>query len=197
MDNNNPYNLPSYQPSAAPNGPPTDPMPSQESQQHQAHHGQQHGHHGHDQKHHDPYQQHHQAPTPTAFSEQPTSTPQHMTPPTPAPVPLSVNPPQPPLTLADQLGVMPQPVVKVLSPRGVEYVFLTIVLVTGAFALAGTLLSLVNGETSFEVLSFPAAILAVCVPIFAWLFLRLKKAELLNPALRLAASKRRSTQFTQ
>ncbi len=37
----------------------------------------------------------------------------------------------------------------------------------------------------------------MAVPIFAWLFLRLKNTELLNPALALDPSKRRSTQFIQ
>jgi hypothetical protein len=88
-------------------------------------------------------------------------------------------------------------VVQVLSPRGVEYVFLTISLLSGALGLIIALLSLVNGETSFAVLSFPVSLLIVSLPIFAWLFLRLKDAELRNPALRLDASKRRSTQFIQ
>jgi len=94
-------------------------------------------------------------------------------------------------------AVIPQPVVKVLSPRGVEYVFLTICLFIGAGGLIGALLALVNGKTDFNVLAFPVAVLAVTVPIFAWLFLRLKKAEVRDFGLKLDASKRRSTQFTQ
>lgn len=97
----------------------------------------------------------------------------------------------------NQNGVRPQPVVHVLSPRGVEYVFLTIALFTAAIGLTSVLLSLVNGKTDFAVLSFPVATLLVAVPVFAWLFLRLKQAELANPSLQLDASKRRSTQFTQ
>lgn len=94
-------------------------------------------------------------------------------------------------------GVQPTPVVKVLSPFGVEYVFQTIALFTAAVALIIVLLALVNGEGSFGVLSFPTAMLVTAVPIFAFLFLRLKKMELHNPALKLDASKRRATQFTQ
>ena len=110
----------------------------------------------------------------------------------PSPEP-PVAPDQPPAAS----GVVPQAVVRVLSPRGVEYVFLTIALLTGAIGLTSALISLVNGKTDFNVLEFPAATLLVSIPIFAWLFLRLKKAELLNPSLKLDPSKRRSTQFTQ
>lgn len=91
----------------------------------------------------------------------------------------------------------PTPVVKVLSPVGVEYVFLTVTLLIGAASLIGVLISLVNGKTDFGVLAFPTATLTVTVPLFAALFLHLKKLEAQNPALRLDASKRRSTQFTQ
>src|SRR5262249_30988326 len=88
-------------------------------------------------------------------------------------------------------------VVKVLSPVGVEYVFLTISLVVGAVALAAVLISLVNGKTDFSVLAFPVAVLLVTLPVFAVIFLHLKSLESGNPALKLDPSKRRSTQFTQ
>ena len=94
-------------------------------------------------------------------------------------------------------GFRPLPIVKVLSPRGVEYVFLTITLFFAASGLGAVLISLLNGQTSFSILAYPTAILIVSVPIFAWLFLRLKKAETMNPDLKLDPSKRRSTQFTQ
>jgi len=93
--------------------------------------------------------------------------------------------------------VMPQPVVKVLSPAGVEYVFMTVALLTTEFGLGSVLIALFNGKTSFSVLAYPAALLIVAVPVFAWLFLRLKKSELLNVGRRFDASKRRSTQFIQ
>lgn len=91
----------------------------------------------------------------------------------------------------------PQAVVQVLSPRGVEYVFLTISLFTAAFGLASALISTVNGQFGYATLSFPVALLLVGLPVFAALFLRLKKAELNNPDLALDPSKRRSTQVTQ
>lgn len=106
--------------------------------------------------------------------------------------------PQSPVLEASAGGdVSPVPVVKVLSPRGVEYVFLIIALLTSAISLGGVLISFVNAQYSFSVLAFPVAGLVVAVPVFTWLFLRLKKAEFNNPQLKLDASKRRSTQFTQ
>lgn len=129
-----------------------------------------------------------------------------VTPPAPAVTPSQPPvPPTPPVTppmtqtpaALPSEGVVPTPVVKVLSPRGVEYVFLTIALFTGAITFAAVLISLINGQSGFSVLSYPVAALIVSLPVFAWLFLRLKKAEVNNPALKLDASKRRSTQFTQ
>jgi hypothetical protein len=90
----------------------------------------------------------------------------------------------------------PMPVVKVLSPMGVEYAFLTLTLLIGAGALISVLMVLVNG-VSFSALSFGVSTLLVTLPLFAWLFLRLKKMELQNPELRLDPSKRRSTQTVQ
>jgi len=91
----------------------------------------------------------------------------------------------------------PQPVVKVLSPLGVEYVFMTVALFTMATGLGAALITLVNGKSSFSVLAYPASLLIVAVPVFALLFLRLKKIELNSSTQRLDASKRRSTQFIQ
>jgi hypothetical protein len=114
------------------------------------------------------------------------------------PVNHSVNSQSPLLNNApNNTGVSPVAIVKVLSPRGVEYVFLTLALFTAAASLAGAIISLVNGQTSFNVLAYPTAALIVSVPVFALLFLRLKKAELNNPNLKLDPSKRRSTQFIQ
>ena len=137
----------------------------------------------------------------TATAERPHQHPQEhhsFYPQTPPPPPTRVAPPPDaiPNPPAPQ-GVVPQPVVKVLSPRGVEYVFMTIALVTGAVGLASALLAIVNGSYSFSVLYFPLSLLLVSVPVFSWLFLRLKHVEVLDPAARLDASKRRSTQFIQ
>jgi len=91
----------------------------------------------------------------------------------------------------------PVAVVRVLSSRGIEYVFLTIALVIASVSLGAVIISLINGHHDFNVLSYPTAALIVSVPIFAMLFLRLKKAEMLNPSLSSDPSKRRSTQFMQ
>jgi len=93
--------------------------------------------------------------------------------------------------------VNPSAVVQVLSPMGVEYVFMTISLFTAAGGLTAALIALVNGKMGFDVLAFPTALLIVSVPVFALLFLHAKKRELGQPALRQDPSKRRSTQFTQ
>lgn len=94
-------------------------------------------------------------------------------------------------------SVTPQPVVQVLSPRGVEYVFLTISLFTGAIGLMSALISIVNGKFAFSVLAAPVALLVVALPVFAFFFLRLKSAELRDAGLALDPSKRRSTQAIQ
>ena len=91
----------------------------------------------------------------------------------------------------------PTPDVTVLSPFGIEYVFLTIALLLSAGSLIAVLLALVNGNFDASVLSLPAAVLTVSVPTFALLFLRLKKLELTLPELRFDASKLRSTQLVQ
>jgi mannose/fructose/N-acetylgalactosamine-specific phosphotransferase system component IIC len=88
-------------------------------------------------------------------------------------------------------------VVEVFSTRGVEYAMLTICLFLAAGALIGLLLALVNGAGHFAVLAFPISLLIVTLPVFSFFFLRQKRAELANPALKLDPSKRRLTQFTQ
>ena len=91
----------------------------------------------------------------------------------------------------------PVPVVKVLSVRGVEYLFMSIFLWLAAGSFTGLVLSLINGSTGFSSLAFPLSMLLVALPGFAVMFLRLKKAELDNPRLKLDPSKRRLTQITQ
>lgn len=152
-----------------------------------------------------------EAPEPPVFSapaEQPSSDESEPQPamvvsdPTPAASEPAWQPAAATLNYVEQapetsIAMNPQPVVNVLSPRGVEYVFLTISLFTAAIGLTGALLVLVNGAASFSSLSFPTALMVVGLPLFALLFLRLKKAELLEPSAALDASKRRSTQTTQ
>ncbi len=91
----------------------------------------------------------------------------------------------------------PVPVVRVLSVRGLEYAFMSIMLWFGAASLIWILDTLIMGSASFQALSFPLSTLLTSLPVFAFLFLRLRKAELANPSLRLEPSKRRFSQITQ
>jgi hypothetical protein len=74
---------------------------------------------------------------------------------------------------------------------------MTLALWVAAASLTGIVLSLINGNTSFNVLAFPISALVVAVVLFSLFFLRLKKAELQTPALRFDPSKRRLSQATQ
>jgi hypothetical protein len=89
------------------------------------------------------------------------------------------------------------PVVKVYSVRGVEYGLMTFMVHAGAAGLIWCLLALVNGEAGFDSLAFPVAVLLSALPVFGYLFLRLRKAELADPKLRFEPSKRRWSQLTQ
>lgn len=117
-----------------------------------------------------------------------------------APVDTAVNEPT--------FSVVPSPsqpigVVKVFSTRGVEYYFMLITLAVSAGALGTLLLSIADiifsdSSSTFDatgIMAFTAAALIVSFPIFAFLFLRLKKAELLNPGLRQDQSRRRMVQI--
>jgi hypothetical protein len=117
-----------------------------------------------------------------------------------APFVTSMPPPaptQPPSLSGGVTSDMPVPVVQALSVRGVEYAMMSLSLWFGAGALLWALLSVINGGKTFDLLALPAAILVVSVPIFGLLFLRLRREELADPALRLDPSKRRLSQFTQ
>lgn len=102
-----------------------------------------------------------------------------------------------PRELGELANMQSVAVVKTLSVRGLEYLFMSICLWIGAAGLIWSLLLLVNGKTDAQLLAFPVTSLVVCGPIFAWFFIRLKKAELANPALRFDPSKRRTSQITQ
>jgi hypothetical protein len=112
-----------------------------------------------------------------------------------------VNHAMPPRHELDGQGGLPedQPmaVVKVYSVRGLEYGLMTFMLWFVAIGLVTSSLSLVNGGTSVDALAFPVSLLVVSLPIFAYFFIRLKRAEVANPSLRFEASKRRFSQLTQ
>jgi len=100
-------------------------------------------------------------------------------------------------TLTARPDDRPVPVVKVLSIRGVEYAMMSIFLWFAASSLIWLLVSLIMGNNSFNMLAFPISVLLVSMPGFAWLYIRLRKAELVDPSLRFEASKRRFSQITQ
>jgi hypothetical protein len=109
-------------------------------------------------------------------------------------------PPPPP----DQDSNVPRAVVQALSTRGLEYIIMFIALAVSAFALGSVLHSTVNTLfTSYDsVLSsggtvpFAASALIVAFPILVYLFLRLQKAELADPALLRDPSRKRAIQLT-
>lgn len=98
----------------------------------------------------------------------------------------------------------PRPVVQNLSTRGLEFIIMFIALGVAAVALGSLLHSSVNtlfgsNESilgSGGSVPFAASALVVSFPVLAYLFLRLQKAELANPSLRLDASRKRAIQIT-
>ncbi len=102
----------------------------------------------------------------------------------------------------------PIAVVGNLSVRGFEYMVMFITLLASAFSigmLAHTYINSVFSKASDTysygdanpIGTFAITLLIVSFPIFAYMFLRLKKAELADPALRKDPSRRKLTQFTQ
>lgn len=141
--------------------------------------------HHHEAPHHIPVSSWQEPPstTPTNSWQQPSGTP-------PTNLPSNTD-------LSAHANAQPIAVVNALSVRGVEYTMMMLNLWILAGALVWLAIAMLNGETGFSFLAFPAALLIVCVPVFSWFFVRLRRAELLNPELRFDPSKRRLTQFTQ
>lgn len=98
---------------------------------------------------------------------------------------------------SNDLSIESTPVVKVWSVRGLEYALMSFMLWFIASAITWVLVALINDQAGFAILSPALAILIVSVPIFSYLFLRLKKAELMDPALKKESSKRKFSQITQ
>lgn len=98
----------------------------------------------------------------------------------------------------------PQPVVQNLSTRGLEYIIMFIALAVAAISLGSILHSSINslfGSTSSFLdgggrVSFASSALIVSLPVLAFLFLRLKKAELSDPELQFDPSRKRAVQIT-
>src|SRR3990167_6287167 len=129
---------------------------------------------------------------------QPVASPQPWQPQVPPPPPPPTSPVQD-AELSDLTprNDLPVAVVQALSVRGVEYAMMTFSLWLVAGSVIWVLIALINGGTSFKMLVLPTAILIACVPVFGYLFLRLKREELAKPELRFDPSKRRLSQFTQ
>ena len=125
------------------------------------------------------------------MNEEPT----YQTQPAAAPMPMAE-----PVTHAPHGAGEPEPsvpVVKVYSVKGVEYGLMSFMVWFGGAALIWCLLALIEGEASFSMLAFPVALLLCSLPIFAYLFLRLRKGELADPKQRFEPTKRRFSQLTQ
>lgn len=120
-------------------------------------------------------------------------------------VPAPPTPPAPQVPVAAPAASTgpqsPSPVVEQLSTRGVEYTIMFIALGIFATSLGNILHNFVNdaftsGPSYGGAASFSAAALLVSFPVFAILFLRLKKAELDKPETRQDPSRRKSVQLT-
>jgi NADH:ubiquinone oxidoreductase subunit 6 (subunit J) len=92
---------------------------------------------------------------------------------------------------------MPAPVVRVISPRGVVYALLSLLLWVSAGSMITLLTALIMGSRDFMTLSLPLSILIVTLPIFSSMFLRLRAQELADPRLIMEPSRRRFTVITQ
>ncbi len=102
----------------------------------------------------------------------------------------------------------PIAVVQNLSVRGFEYSIMFITLLISAFSVGGLLHALVDtmfsgnetyaySDSSGGFQTIAITLLIVSFPIFAYMFIRLKKAELRDPSIRRDPSRRKWTQFTQ
>jgi hypothetical protein len=99
-------------------------------------------------------------------------------------------------------GVVPGAVVATYSTRGLEYFIMLISLGIAASSVASLLHSSLDqlyGSTNqlygTTLVSLSSAALVVTLPIFAFLFLRLKKAELENPMFKSDPSRKRAIQI--
>ena len=90
----------------------------------------------------------------------------------------------------------PLATVRVLSPRGLEYLLMHIALWFGALGLIALLVALIGGQFNLSSIGIHLAVVLGSFPVFALLFLRLKSAEISNPTLKSDSSRRRLNQIT-
>jgi len=107
------------------------------------------------------------------------------------------------VTSASAGSPAPIPVVRNMTTRGLEYFIMFIALWITATSFAWLVHNLVNQAFSSGSQSYPDNLtslatpaLLVAVPIYSWLFLRLKKAEQNEPSLRTDPSRRHAIQLT-
>jgi len=95
----------------------------------------------------------------------------------------------------------PIAVVQQRTTRGLEYTIMFVALGATAVALGALLHNVIDStfgnssNTSSDLVSFASSALIVALPIFAWLFLRLKKAEHETPEIRTDSSRRHAVQL--
>ncbi len=110
-------------------------------------------------------------------------------------------PPAPAGSLAGQAGGGPVAVIQQRTTRGLEYIIMFLALAVTAISLGVLLHSFVDAsfgaaDSDNSWSSYASAALIVALPIFSFLFLRLKRAELAQPGLRLDPSRRHAVQLT-
>lgn len=114
-------------------------------------------------------------------------------------------PPPPPPSGRSSASAQPVSVVQNLTTRGLEYIIMFIALGVTALSLASLLHSNVNnvmgnGDSGMlgnnSAVPLATAALVVALPVFAVLFLRLKKAEAADPDLHHDPSRKRAIQLT-
>lgn len=118
--------------------------------------------------------------------------------------------PQAPVMPVHPVGPAPVAVVQSMSTRGFEYIIMFIALYITSSSLGALLHNFVNNafvevssspyssysSNDGSLVSYASAALIVALPIFCWLFLRLKKAELADPTLKADPSRRKAVHLT-
>jgi hypothetical protein len=120
------------------------------------------------------------------------------------PAPVAPEAPMPAQPHSASQPAAPIAVVQSYSTRGVEYFLMIIALAIAATSFGALLHDIAqaifkdNSTPSFTdgLMSFAGSALIVSLPLFIFFFLRLKKAELQDSALKLDASRRRAIQVT-
>ncbi|HSX33927.1 MAG TPA: hypothetical protein VLF91_06345 [Candidatus Saccharimonadales bacterium] len=84
-----------------------------------------------------------------------------------------------------------------LTPSAIEYRLFALLLVVSLASIVGLLDALLGSGRSWHEVALPVAVLIVCAPVVAYLFLRLQKVELVTPALHQDGVRRKAFQTVQ